>query len=89
MLLFYLASKSKTAVFLSAFFRVLNTTHPHAEQFTIMYLSICAIVVGVHLTYVLVIKFIARKLKARDLESKLAKITDGLFISMGGGILLS
>ncbi|MCL9777542.1 LysE family translocator [Vibrio methylphosphonaticus] len=82
---FVSASNPKTMVLLSAFLpQFLDTTHPHTEQFTIMYLSICAIVVGVHLTYVLAINFISRKLKARDFESKLDKITGGLFISMGG-----
>ncbi|MGO2507788.1 MAG: LysE family translocator [Vibrio hibernica] len=87
---FVSASNPKTMIFLSAFLpQFLDTKHPYSEQFLIMYLSICFIVTGVHLSYALLISHIGQKFSIKGFEGKLAKVTGGLFISMGCGILLS
>ena len=84
------ASNPKTLIFLSAFLpQFLDITHPHLEQFSVMYLSICAIVTSVHLGYALMVCRLGQSALFSGLEAKMAKITGGLFITMGGGVLLS
>ncbi len=84
------ASNPKTLIFLSAFLpQFLDITHPHLEQFSVMYLSICAIVTSVHLGYALMVSRLGQSALFSGLEAKMAKITGGLFITMGGGVLLS
>ncbi|MCU8492563.1 LysE family translocator, partial [Vibrio vulnificus] len=62
---------------------------PYIEQFVVMYLTICAIVLSVHLVYAFTTCYIGQKLSTKNFEGKLAKMTGGLFVGMGGGILLS
>ncbi|WP_105903779.1 LysE family translocator [Vibrio gangliei] len=84
------ASNPKTMIFLSAFLpQFLDTNHPYVEQFAIMYLSICSIVLGVHLSYAFIARYVGQKLSTKNFEGKLAKMTGGLFIGMGSGVLLS
>ncbi|CCN71980.1 LysE family translocator [Vibrio nigripulchritudo] len=87
---FVSVSNPKTMIFLSAFLpQFLDTSHSHATQFVIMYLSIFVIVSGVHLSYALAICRIGKKLNAKKFEGRLAKVSGSLFIGMGGGVLLS
>ncbi|WP_136487448.1 LysE family translocator [Vibrio sp. H11] len=84
------ASNPKTLIFLSAFLpQFLDVAHPPAEQFTIMYLTICVIVTAVHLGYAVVISRFDQRLKSHRLQHYLAKCIGGIFITMGGGVLLS
>ncbi|ENO8976965.1 LysE family translocator [Vibrio parahaemolyticus] len=84
------ASNPKTMIFLSAFLpQFVDTNHPYIEQFVVMYLTICAIVLSVHLVYAFTTCYIGQKLSTKNFEGKLAKMTGGLFVGMGGGILLS
>ncbi|EHH1097276.1 LysE family translocator [Vibrio parahaemolyticus] len=87
---FVSVSNPKTLIFLSAFLpQFLDTNHSHIEQFAVMYISICLIVTSVHFGYALIVSRIGQKLRATNFENKLAKITGGLFITMGGGVLFS
>lgn len=87
---FVSASNPKTMIFLSAFLpQFLDTTHSHTTQFVIMYLSICIIVLSIHLSYALATCCLGKKLSTKKIESRLAKVSGSLFIGMGSGILLS
>ena len=84
------ASNPKTLIFLSAFLpQFLDATHPPYEQFTIMFVTICAIVTSVHLSYSFLIASFGKAISFKDFSRKVDKITGGLFVAMGGGILLS
>ncbi|MBF9002956.1 LysE family translocator [Vibrio nitrifigilis] len=84
------ASNPKTLIFLSAFLpQFLDISHPHIEQFSVMYLTICVIVTSVHLSYALIISRVGHRLQTKGFDRKLSKITGGLFITMGSGVLLS
>ncbi|WP_432735131.1 LysE family translocator [Maridesulfovibrio sp. FT414] len=84
------ASNPKTLIFLSAFLpQFLETAHPAYEQFTVMYLTICGIVTSVHLGYSYLTACFGRRFSFRDFGRRIDKITGGLFVAMGGGILLS
>ncbi|MEZ7196264.1 LysE family translocator [Pseudodesulfovibrio karagichevae] len=84
------ASNPKTLIFLSAFLpQFLDTAHPVSEQFTIMFATICAIVTTVHLGYSYLIASLGHRFSFKDFGRRIDKLTGGLFIAMGGGILLS
>jgi len=84
------ASNPKTLIFLSAFLpQFLDAAHPVAEQFSIMFLTICGIVATVHLGYSYLIASLGSRFSLRDFGRRIDKVTGGLFIAMGGGILLS
>lgn len=84
------ASNPKTLIFLSAFLpQFLDATHPPYEQFSIMFFTICGIVTCVHLGYSYLIASFGRRFSFKDFGRKIDKITGGLFITMGGGVLLS
>ncbi|WP_320170507.1 LysE family translocator [Maridesulfovibrio sp.] len=84
------ASNPKTLIFLSAFLpQFLDTAHPAYEQFAVMYITIFCIVTGVHLGYSYLTSSVGRHFSFRDFGKKIDKLTGGLFIAMGGGILLS
>lgn len=84
------ASNPKTLIFLSAFLpQFINTAKSQLCQFGIMYCSICLIVLLVHVAYALIFGGVGQRLKSIRFEEKLSKVTGGLFISMGGGVLLS
>lgn len=88
--LFVSASNPKTLIFLSAFLpQFLDTSHSHNQQFVVMYLTICVIVSAVHLSYALLISHIGRKFNTSNFQTRLSKITGALFVTMGGGVLLS
>lgn len=87
---FVSASNPKTMIFLSAFLpQFLDVGKDYAGQFSIMYLSICVIVTCVHLSYSYGIAYLGRCFSLSHFEEKLSKVTGGLFISMGSGVLLS
>jgi len=84
------ASNPKTLIFLSAFLpQFLDSAHPPYEQFLIMFMTICGIVTCVHLSYSYLIATFGRVVSFKDFGRKVDKITGGLFIAMGGGVLLS
>ncbi|WP_147820699.1 LysE family translocator [Salidesulfovibrio onnuriiensis] len=84
------ASNPKTLIFLSAFLpQFLDAAHPPYEQFSIMFVTICGIVTTVHLGYSYLIASFGRRFSFKEFGRKIDKITGGLFIAMGGGILLS
>ncbi len=84
------ASNPKTLVFLSAFLpQFLDTQHPHWQQFAVMYASICVIVASVHFAYAWAVSQLGKRTLLPSLQAKIAKVTGGLFITMGGGVLLS
>jgi homoserine/homoserine lactone efflux protein len=84
------ASNPKTLIFLSAFLpQFLDINHPAYEQFTVMFVTICVIVTAVHLGYSYSIAYVGNRFSLKDFERRTAKITGGLFIAMGGGILFS
>ncbi|MDN3617348.1 LysE family translocator [Vibrio gallaecicus] len=84
------ASNPKTMIFLSAFLpQFLDVAKPYVGQFSIMYITICAIVTIVHLLYSYGISYLSRCFSISNFERKLSKVTAGLFISMGSGVLLS
>jgi threonine/homoserine/homoserine lactone efflux protein len=84
------ASNPKTLIFLSAFLpQFLDTAHPVSEQFSVMFATICVIVATVHLGYSYLIASLGHRFSFTDLGRRIDKLTGGLFIAMGGGILLS
>ncbi|OIQ52393.1 Homoserine/homoserine lactone efflux protein [Pseudodesulfovibrio hydrargyri] len=84
------ASNPKTLIFLSAFLpQFLDTAHPVSEQFTVMFVTICGIVTSVHLGYSYLIASLGHRFSFKDFGRRIDKLTGGLFIAMGGGILLS
>lgn len=84
------ASNPKTLIFLSAFLpQFLDVSHPPAEQFAIMYMTICVIVTAVHLGYAVTISRFGQRLQGNRFQHYLSKCTGGIFITMGGGVLLS
>ena len=84
------ASNPKTLIFFSAFLpQFLDAAHPPHQQFSIMFATICGIVTCVHLGYSYLIASFGRRFSFRNFGRRIDKITGGLFIAMGGGILLS
>jgi threonine/homoserine/homoserine lactone efflux protein len=84
------ASNSKTLIFLSAFLpQFLDVNHPANEQFAVMFLSICFIVTSVHLGYSYLIAYFGKFFSFNNFKRKIDGITGGLFVALGGGLLLS
>lgn len=84
------ASNPKTLIFLSAFLpQFLTLESPAYQQFSVMFVTICAIVTSVHISYAFGIARLGKRYSLKNMETKITKITGGLFIAMGGGILLS
>ena len=84
------ASNPKTIVFLCALLpQFLDHQSPLTLQFITMYLTICAIVSLVHLCYVALARRAGRYFKPGRGERLVGRITGGLFITLGGAILLS
>jgi homoserine/homoserine lactone efflux protein len=84
------ASNPKTLIFLSAFLpQFLTLESPAYQQFSVMFITICAIVTSVHIGYAFGISHLGKRFSLKNMEAKITKITGGLFIAMGGGILLS
>ncbi|WP_320174907.1 LysE family translocator [Maridesulfovibrio sp.] len=84
------ASNPKTLIFLSAFLpQFLDVNHPAYEQFAVMFLSICFIVTSVHLGYSYLIAYFGKFFSFDNFKRKIDGITGGLFVALGGGLLLS
>lgn len=87
---FVSASNPKTLIFLSAFLPQFLTIESSAyQQFSVMFITICVIVTSVHIGYAVGISHLSKRFSLKNMEAKISKITGGLFITMGGGILLS
>ncbi|MGY6036908.1 LysE family translocator [Aeromonas sp. AE23HZ002T15] len=84
------ASNPKTIIFLCALLpQFLDHQSPLTLQFVTMYLTICAIVSLVHLCYVALARRAGRYFKPGHCQRLFGRITGGLFITLGGAILLS
>ncbi|WP_432468325.1 LysE family translocator [Agarivorans sp. Z349TD_8] len=84
------ASNPKTLIFLSAFLpQFLNTEQATEGQFYLMFISIGCIVTSVHLSYAYAIGYLGKRFSFQNFERRVAKVTGGLLITMGGGMLLS
>ncbi|MBJ7536859.1 LysE family translocator [Marinomonas transparens] len=87
---FVSASNPKTLIFLSAFLpQFLTLDNSAYVQFSVMFITICFIVISVHIGYAFGITCLSQRFSLKNMEAKIAKVTGGLFISMGSGILLS
>lgn len=84
------ASNPKTIIFLCALLpQFLDHQSPLPIQFFTMYLTICAIVSLVHLGYVALARRAGNYFKPARGQHLFSRITGGLFITLGGAILLS
>ncbi|MGY3858003.1 LysE family translocator [Aeromonas intestinalis] len=84
------ASNPKTIIFLCALLpQFLDHQSPLPLQFITMYLTICIIVSLVHLCYVALAKRAGRYFHTGRSQRLFGRITGGLFITLGGAILLS
>jgi len=87
---FVSASNPKTVIFLSAFLpQFISTDASIGWQFTIMFLTICLIVMSVHLVYSYIAKNINKKWSGLKAKPIFSKITNSAFIAFGCGVLLS
>ena len=79
----------KTIIFLSAFLpQFISPSTSLAPQFTVMFITISAIVLAVHLAYCIVSNHLSRKLLRPYLKVLLSKFSGIVFISFGGKIML-
>lgn len=84
------ASNPKTIIFLCALLpQFLDHQSPLPIQFFTMYLTICVIVSLVHLCYVALARRAGSYFKPARGQRLFSRITGGIFISLGGAILLS
>ena len=84
------ASNPKTVIFLSAFLpQFISTDTPVGWQFTMMFLTICIIVMSVHLMYSCIAKNINRKWSGLKAKPIFSKITNSAFIAFGFGVISS
>ena len=84
------ASNPKTVIFLSAFLpQFISLDTSIGLQFTSMFLTICLIVMLVHLAYSYIAKNINNKWSDLKAKSIFYKITNSAFIAFGCGVLLS
>ena len=84
------ASNPKTIIFLCALLpQFLDHRSPLPVQFFTMYLTICLIVSLVHLSYVALARRAGNYLQPGRRQRLFGRITGGLFITLGGAILLS
>lgn len=84
------ASNPKTIIFLCALLpQFLDHQSPLPIQFVTMYLSICVIVTLVHLCYVALARRAGSYFNPARGQRLFSRITGGLFITLGGAILLS
>ncbi|MBB1488880.1 LysE family translocator [Oceanospirillum sediminis] len=84
------ASNPKTVIFLSAFLpQFISADYPVSAQFSVMFLTICAIVISVHLAY----SYSARNMQKFVANTRAGKffsrIYNGVFIAFGGGLIFS
>ncbi|MBJ7539695.1 LysE family translocator [Marinomonas transparens] len=84
------ASNPKTVIFLSAFLpQFISEEAAIGWQFTIMFLTICLIVMSVHLVYSYIAKNINKKWSGLKAKPIFSKITNSAFIVFGCGVLSS
>jgi len=84
------ASNPKTVIFLSAFLpQFISSDKSIAFQFTTMFLTICLIVMVVHLTYSFIAKNINKKWTGLSSKPIFSKITNSAFIIFGFSVLFS
>ncbi|EGJ49550.1 Lysine exporter protein (LYSE/YGGA) [Desulfocurvibacter africanus subsp. africanus str. Walvis Bay] len=84
------ASNPKTLILLSAFLpQFFDIKHPAYEQLSIMFITICFIVTVVHLGYSFLIAYFSKHFSFQNFKHRVNRITGGLFVAMGGGMLLS
>ena len=84
------ASNPKTVIFLSAFLpQFIEPEASVSVQFGIMYLTIAAIVLCIHLFYAYTLSKVRGCLAGLELSTLLSKLTGGTFMAMGGGVMLS
>jgi threonine/homoserine/homoserine lactone efflux protein len=84
------ASNPKTIIFLSAFLpQFVSTDASIAEQFTVMFFTICLIVMSVHLIYSYIAKNINNKWSGLKTKQIFSKISNSAFIAFGCGVILS
>jgi homoserine/homoserine lactone efflux protein len=84
------ASNPKTIIFLCALLpQFLDHQSPLPLQFSVMYLTICLIVSLVHLSYVALARRAGRYFNPARSQRLFTRLTGGIFITLGGAILLS
>lgn len=84
------ASNPKTIIFLCALLpQFLDHQSALSLQFVTMYLTICVIVSLVHLSYVALARRAGSYFRPARSQRLFSRITGGLFITLGGAILLS
>lgn len=84
------ASNPKTVIFLSAFLpQFISTDSPIAMQFSIMFMTICFIVVSIHMAYSYIARNINKKWSGLKVKTIFSKITNSAFVAFGCGVLLS
>ena len=84
------ASNPKTVIFLSAFLpQFISSDTSISLQFSIMFLTICLIVMLVHLAYSYIAKNINEKWSGLKAKPIFSKITNSAFIAFGCGVLFT
>jgi len=84
------ASNPKTVIFLSAFLPQFITTESSiGGQFTMMFLTICLIVMTVHLGYSYLAKNINTRFSGFKSKPLFSKLTNSAFIAFGCGVLFT
>ena len=84
------ASNPKTVIFLSAFLpQFISSDTSISLQFSIMFLTICLIVMLVHLAYSYIAKNINEKLSGLKAKPIFSKISNSAFIAFGCGVLFT
>jgi threonine/homoserine/homoserine lactone efflux protein len=84
------ASNPKTVIFLSAFLpQFISSDIAISLQFTTMFLTICAIVMMVHLAYSYVAKNVDKKWSGLKSKPIFSKVTNSAFIAFGCSVLFS
>lgn len=84
------ASNPKTVIFLSAFLpQFISTESPIAWQFTIMFLTICLIVMTVHLIYAYLAKNINTRFSGLKSKPIFSRLCNSAFIAFGCGVLFT
>ncbi|KXO09166.1 putative threonine efflux protein [Moritella sp. JT01] len=82
------ASNPKTVIFLSAFLpQFLSTNEPVFWQFAQMFLTMCFLVISVHLVYSYIAKNINNRFSTLKGNPIFSKITNSAFIIFGCGVL--
>lgn len=83
-------SNPKSVIFLSAFLpQFISSDSPIAMQFSIMFMTICFIVVSIHMAYAYIALNINKKYSGLKVKTIFSKITNSTFVAFGCGVLLS